>query len=115
MALLGPGFVPAAQPSHVAHLVQTDLPQSMEYPANWDALHAGDMAQLDRISIAAGQKDRGLVVWPEVPAPFSLQQPDFARRAQEIARDSQSDFLVGVIGWEPGRRIAGSLPITARP
>jgi len=102
VALIGPGFVPAAHPEQVAHLVQTDLPQSMEYPANWDALHAGDMSQLDGISIAAGQKDRGLVVWPEVPAPFSLNQADFARRAQRIARDSQSDFLLGVVGWEPG-------------
>lgn len=102
VALIGPRFVPAAHGSQVAHLVQTDLPQSMEYPANWDALHAGDMAQLDRISIAAGQQDHGLVVWPEVPAPFSLAQSDFARRAQQIARDSQSNFLLGVVGWEPG-------------
>ena len=101
VALVGPRFVPKAQASQVAHLVQTDLPQSMEYPANWDALHAGDMVELDRISISAGQKDHGLVVWPEVPAPFSLSQADFARRAQGIARDSQSDFLLGVIGWEP--------------
>ena len=101
-ALIGPRFVPAAHASQVAHLVQTDLPQSMEYPANWDAVHAGDMSELDRISIAAGQKDPGLVVWPEVPAPFSLRQTDFARRAQEIARDSKSNFLLGVVGWEPG-------------
>jgi apolipoprotein N-acyltransferase len=102
VALIGPRFVPAAQATEVAHLVQTNLPQSMEYPANWDVLHAGDMSELDRISIAAGQKDHGLVVWPEVPAPFSLSQTDFARRAQKIARESHSDFLLGVVGWEPG-------------
>ena len=102
VAFIGPRFVPAAQASQVAHLVQTNLPQSMEYPANWEALHAGDMSQLDRISIEAGQKDHGLVVWPEVPAPFSLTQADFARRAQQIARDSGSNFLLGVVGWEPG-------------
>src|SRR5437588_10771231 len=89
VALIGPRFVPVAHGSQVAHLVQTDLPQSMEYPANWDAIHAGDMAQLDRISIDAGQRAHGLAVWPEVPAPFSLAQSDFARRAQQIARDSQ--------------------------
>jgi apolipoprotein N-acyltransferase len=102
VALVGPHFVPAAHPSQVAHLVQTDLPQSMEYPANWDALHAGDMFELDGISITAGQKDPGLVVWPEVPAPLSLNQADFAQRVQEIARDSRSNFLLGVVGWEPG-------------
>jgi apolipoprotein N-acyltransferase len=102
VAFVGPRFVPVAKASQVAHLVQTNLPQAMEYPANWDALHAGDMSQLDRISIEAGQKDHGLVVWPEVPAPFSLAQSDFARRAQGIARDSGSNFLLGVVGWEPG-------------
>ena len=102
VALIGPRFVPKAQASQVAHLVQTDLPQSMEYPANWDALHAGDMSELDRITIAAGQKDHGLIVWPEVPAPFTLSQGNFARRAQEIARNSQGDFLLGVVGLVPG-------------
>ena len=102
VALIGPRFVPAAQASQVAHLVQPDLPQSMEYPANWGVIHAGDMAELDGLSIAAGQKDHGLVVWPEVPAPFSLTDAEFARRAQVIARDSGSDFLLGVIGWGPG-------------
>lgn len=102
VAWIGPRFVPASHPTQVAHLVQTDLPQAMEYPANWDALHAGDMSELDRLSIAAGQQSPGLVVWPEVPAPFSLAQSDFARRAQEIARDSKSNFLLGVVGWEPG-------------
>ena len=102
VALVGPRFVPAAQASQVAHLVQPDLPQSMEYPADWGVIHASDMAELDRLSIAAGQKDPGLVVWPEVPAPFSLTDAEFARRAQRIARDSGSDFLLGVVGWEPG-------------
>jgi apolipoprotein N-acyltransferase len=102
VALIGPRFVPATYPSAIAHLVQTDLPQSMEYPANWDALHAGDMSQLDRLSIEAGQKDHGLLVWPEVPAPFSLRDSTFAQRAEKIARDSAADFLLGVVGWEPG-------------
>jgi apolipoprotein N-acyltransferase len=102
VGLIGPKFVPAAHPTAVAHLVQTDLPQSMEYPANWDALHAGDMSQLDGLSIEAGQKDHGLLVWPEVPAPFSLSDPAFAERAEKIARASAVNFLFGVVGWEPG-------------
>jgi apolipoprotein N-acyltransferase len=100
-AVLGPRFVPTAQPTDTAHLVQTDLPQSMEYPENWGVIHASDMANLDQLSIAAGQRDRGVVVWPEVPAPFSLTDPAFARRAQTIARDSGSNFLLGVVGFEP--------------
>jgi apolipoprotein N-acyltransferase len=101
VAAFGGRFVPTAQPTSVAHLVQTDLPQSLEPPPNWDAIHAGDMAELDRISIAAGQARPGLVVWPEVPAPFSLEHAAFAQRAERIAHESQSDFLLGVIDWKP--------------
>jgi apolipoprotein N-acyltransferase len=106
LALFGGRLVPRAQPTHVAHLVQTDLPTVAEYPANWDAIHSGDMAQLDSISIGAGEKQPGLIIWPEVPAPFSLQQAAFAQRAAHIAHDSQSDFLLGVIDWKPAAQPA---------
>jgi apolipoprotein N-acyltransferase len=97
----GGGYlVPTGQPTATAHLVQTNLAQSMEYPDNWDAVHAGDMSQLDEISIAAAQRRPGLIVWPEVPAPFSFQDTAFAKRAQRIAREANSDFLLGVIGWK---------------
>jgi apolipoprotein N-acyltransferase len=98
---IGPRFVPAAEASRVAHLVQTNLPQALDYPANWDEIHASDMAELERITIAAGQKEPGLVVWPEVPAPFSLRQTKFANLAQEMARESKSYFLLGVVDWRP--------------
>jgi apolipoprotein N-acyltransferase len=128
VALAGGRLVPQAQPTHVAHLVQTDLPTLAEYPANWDAIHSGDMAQLDKISIAAGEKQSalpglpgpGLIVWPEVPAPFSLQQAAFAQRASRIAKESQSDFLLGVIDWKPAPQgssatSASAAPTTATP
>jgi apolipoprotein N-acyltransferase len=100
-ALFGARLVPQAQSTNAAHLVQTNLQQSMEYPANWDQLHVGDMAELNRISIGAGQKQPGLVVWPEVPAPFSLEDAPFAQRAERIAEQSGGDFLLGVVDWKP--------------
>jgi apolipoprotein N-acyltransferase len=99
---LGGSLVPQAQPTSVAHLVQTNLPQSVSYSPDWEAVHAGDMEELERISTEAGRARPGLVVWPEVPAPFSLQQGTFAQRAARIARDSQSNFLLGVIHWKSG-------------
>jgi apolipoprotein N-acyltransferase len=101
VAFLGPAFVPAAQPSHVAHLVQTNLPQSVEDATEWDAAHAADMAQLQEISTAGAGKETGLIVWPEVPAPFSMLRAPFASRMEEIARQSKSYFLLGVVGWRP--------------
>jgi apolipoprotein N-acyltransferase len=100
IAVFGVGFVPAAQATRVAHLVQPLLPQAMSYPANWDALHAADMQQIDRITIEAGKRRPGLIVWPEVPAPFSLQQKSFAERAANVAAQSQSRFLLGIVDWK---------------
>jgi apolipoprotein N-acyltransferase len=99
-AALGGSLVPQAQPTRVAHLVQTSLPQSMSYTPDWNVVHAGDMEEIDRISIQAGRAEPGLVVWPEVPAPFSLQQGVFAERASEIAGESMSTFVLGVVHWK---------------
>ena len=101
VSAFGAPFVPKAEPTHVAHLVQTNLPQSMNYRPDWDAVHAADMEELERITTAAGQARPGLVVWPEVPAPFSLQEAAFAERAARIARESQSHFLLGIVHWRP--------------
>jgi apolipoprotein N-acyltransferase len=100
VAAAGAPLVPEAQPTNVAHLVQTNLPQSTSYRPDWEVVHAQDLAELERISIEAGRSRPGLVVWPEVPAPFSLQQGTFAERATRIARQSQSDFLFGVVRWK---------------
>ena len=100
VAVFGVSLVPQAQPTQVAHLVQTNLPQSLEYKPDWDTVHANDMQELEQLTETAGQRQPGLVVWPEVPAPFSLQQPAFAERAARIALQSQSDFLLGVVHWK---------------
>jgi apolipoprotein N-acyltransferase len=101
VALAGPRFVPQSRADHVAHLVQTNFPVSNGYPSDWMQTHAADMDQLEQISIGAAQKVPGVVVWPEVPAPFSLQDGNFLARAQRIARGAGDGFLVGVIDFKP--------------
>jgi len=100
--LFGARLVPNDHPTNIAHLVQTNLPQYYEFPSNWDQIHAADMAEVDRTTIAAGEKEPGLVVWPEVPAPFSMEDARFAQHAESVARLSRSDFLLGVVDWKPG-------------
>lgn len=101
IAAVGGHFVPQTPaPQHVAHLVQTNFPQSEHYPANWLDIHAGELDELEHISIDASKKPPGLIVWPEVPAPFSMQDPAFAARAARIARASDGEFLVGVVDWK---------------
>jgi apolipoprotein N-acyltransferase len=100
VGVAGGYLVPSATPHHVAHLVQTNFPQSERYPPDWLQVHAGELDQLEQISVEAARRAPGLIVWPEVPAPFSLQEPPFALRASRIARDSGSLFLVGVVDWK---------------
>jgi apolipoprotein N-acyltransferase len=103
LILIGVGgrwMVPAAKARYVAHLVQTDFPQSESYPSNWSQLHAPEMDALENLSIDAAKRAPGLIVWPEVPAPFSLQDTLFRARAMRIATTAGTDFLVGVVDWK---------------
>lgn len=106
IAKIGPRFVPLAVPDHIAHLVQTNFAQSESYPSNWMDIHAADMRQLENMSINAARKSSGVIIWPEVPAPFSLQDAQFAAIANRIAHLSGEDFgeyfLVGVVDWKLG-------------
>jgi len=118
IAVGGRYFVPQARARYVAHLVQTNFAQSYEYPPDWMQTHTGDLVELERISVDSAAKMPGLVVWPEVPAPFSLQDAAFAARAQRIARDSGGDFLVGVEDWKPdaaGKWIATNSAVLLDP
>jgi len=99
IGMVGPRFVPQARADHIAHLVQTDFPVAMNYPANWMQAHVGEMDDLEHISINAARKMPGPVVWPEVPAPFSMQDQIFQARAARIAGAAGNGFLVGVLDW----------------
>ncbi len=102
---LGNAWVPRGQPQHVARLVQTNFPQASFYPADWMDTHAGELDALERLSVSGAARSSlapGPVIWPEVPAPFSMQDPRFAARAQRIARAAGRPFLVGVVDWKPG-------------
>jgi apolipoprotein N-acyltransferase len=101
VAFVGPRFVPQAKADRLAHLVQTNFPVSYGYPSDWMQIHQGEMDELERLSISSAQAAPGVVVWPEVPAPFSLQDGNFDARAVRIARGAGSGFLVGVIDFKP--------------
>jgi apolipoprotein N-acyltransferase len=96
----GKYLVPSATPHYVAHLVQTNFPQSESYPPNWLQVHAAELDQLEQISVDSAKRIPGIIIWPEVPAPFSLQEQPFAQRAARIAQNSGNYFLVGVLDWK---------------
>ncbi len=103
----GRQWVPVEQPREAAYLVQTNFPEAPSYPANWLDLHAGEMDELEKISVDAVRQGAAsapvgkLIVWPEVPAPFYFLDPKFAARAERIAQNSGAHFLSGVVEWRP--------------
>jgi len=99
VAVGGRFLVPSESPRFTAHLVQTNFAQAYDYPSDWMQVHSGDLDELAQISEDASHRIPGLIVWPEAPAPFSLQDADFAARARRIAQESGSDFLVGAEDW----------------
>jgi apolipoprotein N-acyltransferase len=118
VAVGGSYFVPQAQGRYVAHLVQTNFPQSYQYPPDWMPQHATDLDLLERISIDSARNLPGVIIWPEVPAPFSLEDAAFAQRAQEIARAADQDFLVGAEDWRqnsPGKWDATNSAVLLAP
>ncbi|HXN97687.1 MAG TPA: apolipoprotein N-acyltransferase [Candidatus Acidoferrales bacterium] len=96
----GAYLIPQSAPHYVAHLVQTNFPQSESYPSDWLQIHAGELDELERISVDAARSAAGIVIWPEVPAPFSFTEAPFAQRAERIAQEAGNYFLVGVLDWK---------------
>jgi apolipoprotein N-acyltransferase len=103
---IGPRFIPQTFANHYARAVQPNLPEAMDYPSNWFQAHAGDLDQIEQLSLAPSNHAVDLLVWPEAPAPFSFEDPQFARRASVLAVQSKHPFLAGVIEWEPAPEAA---------
>src|SRR5712691_3517062 len=99
-ALLGPRFLPQAEAHHFARAVQLNFPESQAYPGDWFQLHAADLEELRRISLAPSAARPDLLVWPEAPAPFSFQNVQFATFASKLAIEFQHPFLAGAIEWK---------------
>ncbi|MDT8070710.1 MAG: apolipoprotein N-acyltransferase [Terriglobia bacterium] len=85
-----------------ALLVQQNVPIREEWTAaEYDRL----LANLSDISILPkeAQKDAGLIVWPESPAPFFLNDPQFVNTIADVARKSDAYVIAGSIGVHPRR------------
>jgi apolipoprotein N-acyltransferase len=99
--LIGPRFVPLAHASHYARAVQPNFPEAAEYQSDWFQKHSSDLDELERLSLTPSAQQPDLLVWPEAPAPFSFEDPQFARRASRLAIRFGHPFIAGVIEWKP--------------
>src|SRR6266581_5070508 len=101
IAWLGPRHVPEAHAGHFARAVQLNFPEAESYESDWFRLHAAELDEIERLSVAPSDKMPDIIVWPEAPAPFSFEDSQFARRASALAIRSGMNFLAGDIEWKP--------------
>jgi apolipoprotein N-acyltransferase len=100
VTLTGPRLVPQPQAHHFARAVQLNFPEVESYRADWFQAHAADLDGILRISLAPSAEKPDLLVWPEAPAPFSFQDPQFAKIASTLAIRFGHPFLAGAIEWK---------------
>lgn len=108
--IVGPRLVPKPVANHTARAVQLNFPEAEEYPSDWFTLHAADMDDIQRFSLAPSPHHPDLLVWPEAPAPFSFQDRRFAGLASNLAIRFQHPFIAGVVEWKPETVSAGATP-----
>lgn len=94
-------MVPAPTSNHLARAVQVNFPESPVYTSDWFASHSADLQEINRLSLVPGKRQPDLLVWPEAPAPFSFQDPQFAAMASSLASHFHHPFLAGAIEWKP--------------
>jgi len=102
--LVGDQFVPREQPDREAVLVQTNFPQSTSYPSDWMDTHAADLDELETLSADGARRTRGVIIWPECPAPFYWQDPRFTARLARLALTTANNVIAGVVDWRPNAR-----------
>jgi apolipoprotein N-acyltransferase len=99
--LVTPRFVPKVAAYHAARAVQTNFPEAETYESNWFETHTADLDELRRLSLQPDRQNPDLLVWPEAPAPFSMEDSHFAKLASSLAIAFHRPFLAGTIEWKP--------------
>jgi apolipoprotein N-acyltransferase len=112
----GSRLVSRPEASHYARAVQLNFPEADSYPANWFQLHSAELEEIRRLSLAPSVNKPDLLVWPEVPAPFSFQDSQFAKIASTAAIRFGHPFIAGSIEWKQPLDSAPSGPhVTLAP
>jgi apolipoprotein N-acyltransferase len=103
VALAGPRLVPEAPANHVARAVQLNFPEVQEYDPLWFQKHTAALEEIGSLSLrpSPGPEKPDLLVWPEAPAPFSFQDPQFVKLASTLSSNFHGPFIVGSIEWRP--------------
>ncbi|HKE35029.1 MAG TPA: apolipoprotein N-acyltransferase [Candidatus Acidoferrum sp.] len=108
--LTGPHLVPEAKAQHFVRAVQLNFPEVPEYPPDWFAKNAAQLDEILKLSLAPSAEKPDLLVWPEVPAPFSFEDTQFAKLASGLATRFSHPFLAGVIEWKQPADASDGVP-----
>lgn len=108
----GTRLVPQISANHYARALQPNFPELQEYQADWFETHTRDLQELQDLSLAPSQHHPDLLVWPEAPAPFSFEDPRFAKLASSLAIRFHHPFIAGVIEWKPFTDSSGQIAHT---
>jgi apolipoprotein N-acyltransferase len=96
----GQRLVPKVSAHHYARAVQTDFPELDTYEPNWLQTHTSDLNEVERLSLKPASPEPDLLIWPEAPAPFSFEDPNFAELASTLAIRFHHPFLAGVVEFK---------------
>jgi apolipoprotein N-acyltransferase len=101
LALLPP--LPDARPGdQSAVLLQPNISETEQWTAGSLDRTEQELAALSLKTALAGERPPILLVWPEVPAPFYYDEdPQFRERMNQLARATNTSFLLGVVAHTP--------------
>ncbi len=99
---IGTRFVPKAEAHHLARVLQPNFPENTQFAGDWYAEHKADMVELDRLSLRPSPSGQfpDLLIWPEAPAPFSFQDPEFSVFLSRLSAEFHHPIVAGVIEWK---------------
>ncbi|MEQ1886421.1 MAG: apolipoprotein N-acyltransferase [Bryobacteraceae bacterium] len=66
-----------------------------------------------RLALLSKQPGADLLLWPEVPAPFYIDDKRYQEYLQQVARDAQAPFVSGVVGYTADRMPLNSAVMVA--
>jgi apolipoprotein N-acyltransferase len=99
--------------SHTALLLQENIPilPSDDWTAQYFQNTIGELSRLSTPASVSGAPPPDLVVWPESPAPFYVNDARFRQAIAAVAERNHAFVVAGSLGEEAGAEPAGSSQI----
>ncbi len=104
-----------ARPTHIASLVQQNIPilEPSQWTYDYYRQTLADLAAMSTAPPGSSTAEPGLILWPESPSPFFLDDARFRQFISGIAQKTNSYVVVGGIGMTPDRRPLNSAALVA--